>query len=150
MKIEQASITVDVWHKRYGHLNEQVLQKLKGENMVTGLNIDSFKLSFCKPEQERIIAFASKSLSHVEKRYANIEREKPSVVFGIERFHAYIFGARVIIESVHKPLESISIKDLAEARPRLQCMLLRMQPYDVKIKYQFGAGMQIADVLSRY
>ena len=33
------------------------------------------------------IAFASKSLSDCETRYANIEREMFAVVFGCERFH---------------------------------------------------------------
>ena len=36
------------------------------------------------------VAFASKSLSPTEQRYANIEREMLSVVFACERFHTYL------------------------------------------------------------
>ena len=68
LKIEQACITVDVWHKRYGHLNEQALQKLKRENMVTGLNIDNSKLSFCEACAEGK-AHRNKFPEKVKKRY---------------------------------------------------------------------------------
>ena len=49
----QAALTVgtqnDVWHRRYGHLNEQSLKKLVADGMVTGLQFDTSKiLSFCK------------------------------------------------------------------------------------------------------
>ena len=50
------------------------------------------------------IAFASKSMSDCETRYANIEREMLAVVFGCERFHTYVYGTRFTIESDHKPL----------------------------------------------
>ena len=38
----------------------------------------------------KLIAFASKSLSDCEQRYANIEREMLAVVFGCESFHMYL------------------------------------------------------------
>ena len=38
------------------------------------------------------IAFASKSLTETEQRFANIERELLAVVFGCERFRTYIYG----------------------------------------------------------
>ncbi len=38
------------------------------------------------------VAFASKALTDIKKRYANIEREMLAVVFGAERFHTYVYG----------------------------------------------------------
>ena len=95
------------------------------------------------------IAFASKSLSDCESRYANIEREVLAVVFGCERFHTYVYGTRFTVESDHKPLEMIILKNLAAALQRLQRMLLRIQPYDVQIRYRPGKEMALADTLSR-
>ena len=95
------------------------------------------------------IAFASKSLSDCETRYANIEREMLVVVFGCERFHTYVWGTRYTVESGHKPLEMIILKNLAAAPQRLQRMLLRIQPYDVQIRYRPGNEMALADTLSR-
>ncbi|GFO37708.1 retrovirus-related pol polyprotein from transposon 297-like protein [Plakobranchus ocellatus] len=95
------------------------------------------------------VAFASKSLTETEKRYANIERDLLAVVFGCERFHTYIYGKPVIIKSDHKPLQNIHQKHIAHAPPRLQRMLLRIQPYDCTILYKPGKEMVIADYLSR-
>ena len=56
------------------------------------------------------VAFASKSLTPAETRYANIEREMLSVVFALERFHCFVYGKAVTVISDHKPLESIHLK----------------------------------------
>ena len=95
------------------------------------------------------IAFASKSLSDCEQRYANIEREMLAVVFGCERFHMYVYGKSFVIESDHKPLEMINLKNLAAAPQRLQRMFLRVQPYDFVLRYNPGKQMMLADAMSR-
>ena len=88
-------------------------------------------------------------LSDAETRYANIEREMLAVVFGCERFHTYVFGKSVTIESDHRPLEMIHLKNLSAAPQRLQRMLLRIQPYAITIRYRPGKEMAMADALSR-
>lgn len=100
-------------------------------------------------QEGRPVAFASKALTDEETRYANIERELLAVVYGCERFHTYLYGQSFTVESDHKPLESIQLKHLKAAPPRLQRMLLRIQPYDLIIKYIPGKEMKIADTLSR-
>ena len=71
-------------------------------------------------------------------------------VFGAERFHTYVFGRSFTIESDHKPLEQINLKNLADTPARLQRMLLHLQNYDMKITYHPGREMLVADTLSRY
>ena len=95
------------------------------------------------------VAFASKSLTETECRYANIERELLAVVCGCERFHTYIYGSNFVVETDHKPLEMISLKNLTSAPPRLQRMLLRIQDYDMTIEYRPGRDMLVADAMSR-
>ena len=56
----------------------------------------------------------------------------------------------VVVESDHIPLEEIHEKSLTQAPPRLQRMLLKLQPYDVNVKYKTGADMALADYFSRY
>ena len=85
-----------------------------------------------------------------EQRYANIERELLACVFGAEHFHTYVFGQAFTIESDHKPLEQINLKNLADTPACLQRMLLRLQNYDLKIKYKPGKQMILTDALSRY
>ncbi len=95
------------------------------------------------------IAYASKSLTDTETRYANIERELLAVVFGCERFHTYVYGTSFRVISDHKPLEMIIQKPLKSAPPRLQRMLLRLQPYDLTIRYRPGKEVPVPDALSR-
>ncbi|KAL9964953.1 hypothetical protein ACROYT_G028670 [Oculina patagonica] len=100
-------------------------------------------------QESKPVAFASKSLTDVETRYANIERELLAVVYGGEEFHTYLFGHSFTVHSDHKPLESIYLKHLTAASPRLQRMLQRLQLYDLVIRYQPGKSMEVADALSR-
>jgi hypothetical protein len=97
----------------------------------------------------RPIAFASKSLLPVETRYANIERELLAVVFGLEHFHCFVYGKPVVVKSDHRPLEQIQKKQLSQTPPRLQRMMLRIQPYDATIEYKPGKDLVYADYLSR-
>ena len=99
--------------------------------------------------KDQPIAFASKSLTDAETRYANIERELLAIVFACQRFSTYLLGRSFVAESDHKPLEMIAMKNLANAPPCLQRMLLELQKYDVTIKYRPGKEMQLADALSR-
>ena len=80
-------------------------------------------------------AFASKSLTPAETRYANTECEMLAVVFGCMRFLHYLYGRELICQGDHKPLEDIYLKYLSNALPRLHRLLLMIQPYDFFIKY---------------
>ena len=96
------------------------------------------------------IAFASRSLSQIEQRYAQIEKECLAVIYACEKYDQYILGRETVtIESDHKPLENIFKKPLLAAPKRLQRMLLRLQKYNLNVTYKRGAEMYIADMLSR-
>ena len=56
---------------------------------------------------------------------------------------------RLWLKQTIAPLEQIHKKNLMQAPPRLQRMLLRLQPYDCVIKYRPGKEMVTADALSR-
>ena len=69
-------------------------------------------LGACIIQEGQPIAFASKSLTDTETQYANIERELLAIIFGCEKFHTYLYGRTFIVETDHKPLEMISMKNL--------------------------------------
>ena len=73
-----------------------------------------------------------------------------AIVFGVERFHTYVFGRTFTAYTDHKPLEQIQRKTLADTPVHLQQMLLRLQGYDCTIMYHPGKEMLLADTLSRY
>jgi hypothetical protein len=95
------------------------------------------------------VAYASRSLTETESRYAQIEKELLAVQFSLDRFHQYVYGKEVIVESDHKPLEMIAKKSLALAPPRLQRLLLRIQKYNYTIVYKSAKEMALPDMLSR-
>ena len=95
------------------------------------------------------IAFASRALTDVETRYAQIEKEMLAIVWSVEKFNQYTYGREVSVLSDHKPLEAIMKKPLANAPKRLQGMLMRLQKYTVHVTYEQGKNMFLADTLSR-
>ena len=96
------------------------------------------------------VAYASRTLSPTEQRYATIEKECLGIVFACERFNQYLARReQILVETDHKPLESIFKKSLLSAPCRLQRMLLRLQRFNLTVKYKPGSQMLLADHLSR-
>ena len=93
------------------------------------------------------IEYRSKLLTETEARYSNIEREMLAVVHGLEKFHYFAYGRHVTVETDHKPLESIFKKHISSAPPRIARMMLRIQKYDVEIKYVPGKDIPVADAV---
>ncbi len=56
---------------------------------------------------ERPIAFASRTLSSSEQNYAQLEKEALSLIFGIKKFHQYLYGRRLTLVTDHKQFTAI-------------------------------------------
>ena len=101
---------------------------------------------------DRPVAYASRSLSPAERKYAQLEKEGLAIVFGVKKFHQYLLGRKFTILSDHKPLrhlfsESRPIPPMASAR--IQRWALTLSAYDYAIEYRPGDKHSNADVLSR-
>ena len=95
------------------------------------------------------IAYASASLTSTQVNYAQIEKELFAILFGCTKFHQYIFGLKVTVETDHKPLVTLFNKPLFKIPARLQRFMLRLQCYDLNVIYRPGKYLYIADTLSR-
>ena len=100
-------------------------------------------------QDDRPTAYVSKSLTPSQQRYAPIEQEMLAAVYGCQRFHEYIYGKKVTIQSDLRPLEAIMKKPLQNTPPQLQIMLLSLQKYDVDLVYLAGKENILANTLSR-
>ena len=93
---------------------------------------------------------ASRALSSAETRYAQIEKESLAIVFACKKSETSIYGQDVVhVDSDNKPLETIVLKPLQAAPPRLQKLLLRLRKYNLEVRYKKGCDMVLADTLSR-
>ena len=101
-------------------------------------------------QKRKPVAHASRAMSSAEQNYTQIEKEMLAICFATSKFHQYVYGKpNVSIQTDHKPLESILKKPLCKAPPRLQRLMLRLQPYDLDVHYVPGKYMYLADTLSR-
>ena len=100
-------------------------------------------------QDNKPVAFARKTLTQTEANYVNIACEMLAVVLGFTNFHSYLFGHQFSVISDHKPLQAVHLKHHSDAQPRSRWRLLRLQQYDLPIRYSPGLIVQVADALSR-
>ena len=84
----------------------------------------------------------SRNTLHADRKRVTGHRVKLREVW----FETYIYGRDVVhVDSDHKPLETIMLKPLHAAPQRL----LRLQKYNLELRYKKGCDMFLADTLSR-
>ena len=101
---------------------------------------------------ERPIAFASRTLTEAEKKYAQVEKEALAIIFAVKRWHQYLCGRSFTLVTDHKPLCRVfgphtQIPSVAAARLQRWALILSMYRYD--IEYLRGTENVTADALSR-
>lgn len=102
---------------------------------------------------EKPISYISRSLNAAEKRYSQIQKEATAIIFGIRKFHQYLYGRTkpFILRTDHKPLVSIfnPEKGIPEiSANRLQRYAIFLSAYNYKIEY-VSSVHNCADYLSR-
>ena len=101
---------------------------------------------------ERPIAYASRTLSNPEKNYSQIEKEGLALVWGVRKFHKYLYGRHFTLVTDHKPLLAIlgehrGLPTLAAAR--LQRWAVFLLGYQYTLEFRSTTKHCNADAFSR-
>ena len=102
--------------------------------------------------KEYPIAYASRSLSAAERNYAQIDREALGIMFGVCKFHSYLWGRKFTLVTDHKPLVAIfgckkGLPELVTAR--MHRYAIRLSSFDFVVEHRKGINNGNADALSR-
>ncbi len=102
--------------------------------------------------KERPIGFASRTLSSAEQNYSQLEKAGLSYVFGVRKFHSYLFGYAFELITDHKTLLAL----INEHRPtspqasaRIRRWSLFLSTYEYSLAFRPTEAHCNVDALSR-
>ena len=146
------------WGKEQQSGFEQIKEQLKSDAVLVHYDPTKMLILSCdaspyglgavlahrlQDESERPIAFASRTVSPTEKRYAQLDKEGLAIIFGLKKFHQYLLGQHFIVYSDHKPLTHIFNPSRATpviASGRIQRWALTIGMCDYEIQYKPGCS----------
>ena len=148
---------------QWEEVHQQALDKLKDSltsndvmayfdlNKETVLLVDAspFGLGAVLTQDGKVLAYASKALSSVEKRYSQIEREALAIAWGCHHFRMYLLGGHFTVVTDHKPLLTIFNSATSQASARIENWRLKLQSFDFQVVYSKGETNP-ADYISRH
>ncbi|GBL82576.1 Retrovirus-related Pol polyprotein from transposon 297, partial [Araneus ventricosus] len=97
--------------------------------------------------EERVIAYFSKSLGKPERNYCVTRKELLVIVKSIEHFHHYLYGRKFLLRTDHASLRWLL--NFKEPEGQIARWIQRLQEYDFKIQHRKGTSHGNADALSR-
>lgn len=109
-------------------------------------------LSHMDDGEERPVIFAFRTLTKTEQNYAQLEKEAPALIFGVKKFHQFVYGRQFTLGTDHKPLVTIlgpktGIPTLVAARLQRWAVILSAHQYDTQYRSTHDHGN--ADASSR-
>ncbi len=97
--------------------------------------------------EEKVIAYASRSLSRAERNYTTTRKELLSIVHFVDYFRCYLLLKPFLIRSDHMALRFLM--SLKEPNPQYARWIERLSEYKFEIAHRAGLKHQNADALSR-
>lgn len=105
-----------------------------------------------KNGQERPVSFASCRLHTAKQRHSQLDKEGLALMFGVERFHQYLWSRKFQAVMNHKPLLGILGPGKGvpvQASPRMVPWALKLVAYSYQLVYCSGKDLGPANALSQ-
>ena len=97
----------------------------------------------------KIVAYISRSLSDVERRYSQTEKEALAIVWAMEKLYLYLSGGHFTLITDCKPIEMILNNPASKPPARIARWYLRIQEFDFTVQHIKGTENP-SDFLSRH
>ena len=104
-------------------------------------------LSQVQNGEERVIAYASQTLSHTQQNYCTTKKELLAVVTFVEHFRYYLYGRPFTIRTDHASLRWL--RNFKTADGMLARWLTKLERYNYTFVHRKGSQHTNADALSR-
>ncbi len=96
---------------------------------------------------EKVVAYASKSLTEAQKKFHPMEGECDALIWGIMHFRQYLYRNHFVLRTDHKPLEWLAT--VSDAHGRRGRWIDMLQDFSFKIVHRPGLRHTNVDALSR-
>ncbi len=100
-------------------------------------------------KENHIIAFGSRLLTDVERRYSQCEKEGLAIVWGSEKFYLQVFGQAFVVVTDNKAIEMIFKTPNSTPPARIERWALTLSQFDFQVVHRPGK-FNMADFLSRH
>ena len=100
-------------------------------------------------EDRRVVVYASRTLTPVERRYSQTEKEALAIVWAMKKLHIYLYGNHFKLITDCRPVELIFGNPKSKPPARIEHWNLRLQGYDFEAVYTQGS-QNPSDYLSRH
>ena len=104
-------------------------------------------LSQVQDGEERVIAYASKTLSKAERNYCVTRRELLAIVTFVKQYHHYLYGGRFLVRTDHAALYWLLRKKDPEGQ--MARWIATLQGYNMILRHRPGKKHGNADAMSR-
>ncbi|XP_045447548.1 uncharacterized protein K02A2.6-like [Melitaea cinxia] len=106
--------------------NTPTLAVLNSKGSIV-LQTDSSKsgMGACLLQNGKPISFYSRAYTECQTRWAPIEKELFAICVALDKYHQFVYGRNITVETDHKPLVTIINKDINKISARLQHYLSR-------------------------
>ena len=131
------------------YFNKEWLTEVHTDASPVGLSSILIQVDPNNSDNKRVICYASRRLTDVERRYSQCEKEGLAAVWGCERYWVYLFGAHFKLVTDNRAIQMIFSNAARRPPARIERLALRLSQFDYTIEHQPGES-NVADYFSRH
>ena len=99
-------------------------------------------------DSEKVVAYASRTLSKAERKYSATRREMLSLVWAVRHFRPYLYGRKFIVRTDHSALQWL--RSFREPEGQVARWLEQLAEFNFDVEHRPGRKHGNADALSRH